>query len=178
MGGTSTTTNRSATDSSHIPPHIRAYDYLIVRATDFLAANDVASSQRVARLLLRSPDLSRVHKLACHRILSHHGCENRVYHTAQALEMWAYDAGAAKLITVSPRTPRSTNTPRSAPRTTPIKKDDAWIVHSSAKTPTRVVKRVTFADDDIVDAEPKRNVKVSKVGKLFPELKAKFEIVE
>ncbi|KAG9741391.1 hypothetical protein KCU73_g8946, partial [Aureobasidium melanogenum] len=92
--------------------------------------------------------------------------------------MWAYDAGAAKLITVSPRTPRSTNTPRSAPRTTPIKKDDAWIVHSPAKTPTRVVKRVTFADDEIIDAEPKRNVKVSKVGKLFPELKAKFEIVE
>lgn len=93
--------------------------------------------------------------------------------------MWAYDAGAAKLITVSPRTPRSTNTPRSAPRTTPIKKDDAWIVHSPAKTPTRVVKRVTFADD--VDEEievKKRNVKVSKVGKLFPELKAKFEIVE
>ncbi|KAG9660223.1 hypothetical protein KCU95_g7508, partial [Aureobasidium melanogenum] len=170
MGGTSTTTNRSATDSSHIPPHIRAYDYLIVRATDFLAANDVASSQRVARLLLRSPDLSRAHKLTCHRILSHHGSENRVYPTAQALEMWAYNAGAAKLITVSPRT---------APRTTPIKKDDAWIVHSPAKTPTRVVKRVTFADDDeVVDAAVKRNIKTSKVGKLFPELKAKFEIID
>lgn len=93
--------------------------------------------------------------------------------------MWAYNAGAAKLITVSPRTPRSTNTPRTAPRTTPIKKDDAWIVHSPAKTPTRVVKRVTFADDDeVVDAAVKRNVKTSKVGKLFPELKAKFEIIE
>ena len=78
MGGTSTMTNRSATDNSHIPAHIRAYDYLIVRATDFLVANDVASSQRVARLLLRSPDLSRAHKLTCHRILSHHGSENRV----------------------------------------------------------------------------------------------------
>ncbi|KAG9577082.1 hypothetical protein KCU77_g14433, partial [Aureobasidium melanogenum] len=166
-------------DSSHIPPHIRAYDYLIVRATDFLAANDVASSQRVARLLLRSPDLSRAHKLTCHRILSHHGSENRVYHTAQALEMWAYNAGAAKLITVSPRTPHSaSNIPRTAPRTTPIKKDDAWIVHSPAQTPTRVVKRVTFADDEIIDSEPKRNVKTSKVGKLFPELKAKFEIIE
>ncbi|KAH0357329.1 hypothetical protein KCU83_g781, partial [Aureobasidium melanogenum] len=179
MGGTSTTTNRSATDSSHIPPHIRAYDYLIVRATDFLVANDVASSQRVARLLLRSPDLSRAHKLTCHRILSHHGSENRVYHTAQALEMWAYNAGAAKLITVSSRTPRSaSNTPRTAPRTTPIKKDDAWIVRSPAKTPTRGVKRVTFADDEFIDSEPKRNVKTSKVGKLFPELKAKFEVIE
>ncbi|KAG9691567.1 hypothetical protein KCU95_g7931, partial [Aureobasidium melanogenum] len=175
MGGTSTMTNRSATDNSHIPAHIRAYDYLIVRATDFLAANDVASSQRVARLLLRSPDLSRAHKLTCHRILSHHGSENRVYHTAQALEMWSYKPGAAKLVDVS--SPRST--PRPAPRTTPIKKDDAWIVHSPAKTPTRVVKRVTFADDVDEEIEVKKpNVKVSKVGKLFPELKAKFEIVE
>lgn len=103
------------------------------------------------------------------------------YHTAKALEMWAYKPGAAKLVDVA--SPRST--PRPAPRTTPIKEDDAWIVNSPAKTPTRVVKkRVTFADD--VDGEifedaeviKKRNVKVSKVGKLFPELKAKFEIVE
>ncbi|KAH0370274.1 hypothetical protein KCU65_g2690, partial [Aureobasidium melanogenum] len=178
MGGTSTMTNRSAPDSSHIPPHIRAYDYLVVRATDFLAANDVASSQRVARLLLRSRDLSRAHKLTCHRILSHHGSENRVYRTAQALEMWSYKPGAAKIVDVS----SPITTPRPAPRTTPIKKDDAWIVHSPAKTPTRAVKkRVTFADEVDVDEEievKKRDVRVSKVGKLFPELRAKFEIVE
>lgn len=78
MDCTSTTTDRSAIDKSQIPPHIRAYDYLIVRANDFLAANDVASSQRVARLLLRSPDLCHAHKLTCHRILSHPGAENRM----------------------------------------------------------------------------------------------------
>lgn len=78
MGRTSINANRSAADNSQIPPHVRAYDYLIVRANDFLAANDVASSQRVARLLLRSPDLCHAHKLTCHRILSHPGTENRM----------------------------------------------------------------------------------------------------
>lgn len=87
--------------------------------------------------------------------------------------MRAYNPGAAKLVTVSPGTPRST--PRAGPRTTPIKKDDHWIVKSPAKTPTRVTKRVTFADS--VESIEDTVVKPSKVGKLFPELKAKFEVL-
>lgn len=94
------------------------------------------------------------------------------YHTAKALELWTYNPGAARLVAVSPRsTPRST--PRAGPRTTPIKKDDYWITKSPAKTPTRVTKRVTFADT--VESTEDAVVKPSKIGKLFPELKAKFE---
>lgn len=85
--------------------------------------------------------------------------------------MRAYSPGAAKLVTVSPR-----NTPRAGPRTTPIKQDDHWIVKSPAKTPTRVAKRVTFADS-VESIEEKPVVRPSKVGKLFPELKAKFEVL-
>ena len=85
--------------------------------------------------------------------------------------MWSYNPGAAKLITVSPR-----STPRAGPRTTPIKKDDHWIIKSSEKTPTRPVKHVTFADS--VESIENVVTKPSKIGKLFPELKAKFEVMQ
>jgi hypothetical protein len=71
MGPSSTTTQCSAADNNYTPPHIRAYDTLIVRATDFLAANDVASAERVARLLLRSSDLSRAHQMTCYEIIAY-----------------------------------------------------------------------------------------------------------
>jgi hypothetical protein len=61
-----------------MPPHIRVYDILIARATNFLAAKDVASAQRVARLLLRSPDLCRAHQMTCYEILAHNRPEHSV----------------------------------------------------------------------------------------------------
>jgi hypothetical protein len=71
MGPSSTTTQRSCTSNDETPAHISAYNILIARATNFLVANDIDSSQRVARLLLRSPDLSRAHQITCYEILSH-----------------------------------------------------------------------------------------------------------
>lgn len=91
--------------------------------------------------------------------------------------MKAYPPGSAKLITIPARSPRTPGSiPRPGIRTTPIKKDDAWIVHSPAKTPTRVTKRVTFADE--VESIEDTTFKPSKVGKLFPELLSKFEPVQ
>ena len=79
MGTTSIATQRSDADNNYIAPHNRAYDVLITRATNFLAANDIPSSQRVARLLLRSPGLCRAHQMTCYEILSHcHRHENGV----------------------------------------------------------------------------------------------------
>lgn len=79
MNNTSIATQRSDADNNYIAPHIRAYDILITRATNFLAANDIKSAQRVARLLLRSPGLCRAHQMTCYEILSHcHRHENGV----------------------------------------------------------------------------------------------------
>jgi hypothetical protein len=79
MGSSSTATQRSDADKNYMSPHIRAYDILIARATNFLAAKDVASAQRVARLLLRSPDLCCAHQMTCYEILAHNRSEHNVY---------------------------------------------------------------------------------------------------
>ncbi|KAI4718328.1 hypothetical protein E4T48_05474 [Aureobasidium sp. EXF-10727] len=222
------TTCSSATDDGTVPPHVKAYGILIIRALDFLAANDIASSHRVARLLLRSPDVCDEHKSICHRILAH-GSKTVVndgettYHTAQAVSMRAYKQSDVKLITIPPRTPRTqfNNTaraplapilkkhtdnsssptiqctpptpitkdahwvPRARAPSTPIKKDDAWIT-TPPKTPNGTAakpisssgnkKKVRFVEP-VDPLDPlKQNMKKPKVGKLFPELMARFEM--
>ncbi|KAI4834276.1 hypothetical protein E4T44_08924 [Aureobasidium sp. EXF-8845] len=180
MVSSSTATQRSDADNISIAPHIRAYDILIVRATDFLAAKDVTSAQRVARLLLRSPDLCRAHQMTCYEILAHNRPENNVYHTAQAMKVQSFNKGAAKMVIIPPCASHASQTAlksnnAATTRRTSIRKDDEWIT-SPPKVPThtpKTAKKVTFA-------EPlntiKENMKKAKVGKLFPELKARFEI--
>lgn len=109
----------------------------------------------------------------------------------------SFEKGAVKVVIIPPRSSRHSTTTqpphtlrafsksgmpskpsmKRAPRT-PIKKDDMWIT-SPTKPPTRTpktVKRVTFAEPfKPIKDTIKENMKKSKVGKLFPELKAKFE---
>ena len=100
------------------------------------------------------------------------------------MEIQAFEPGAARLITIPHRTPRSPPTLQapdvvSKPNTmptplTPIKKDDECITTPSQPTThtPKTIKRVTFAE--LLDPV-KENMKKPKVGKLFPELKAMFE---
>jgi hypothetical protein len=91
----------------------------------------------------------------------------------------SFKKGAAKMVTIPPRTSRASHSlvesNKPTTRRTSIKKDDEWIT-SPPKAPNpapKTGKKVTFA-------EPlntiKENMKKVKVGKLFPELKARFEI--
>ncbi|KAI5236257.1 hypothetical protein E4T43_08735 [Aureobasidium subglaciale] len=130
----------SSTDNSHLPAHIKAYDYLIIRANNFLVAEDPKSAQRVARLLLRSPDISIEHQKTCHRILAL-GPDNVVFHTAKAINLSHHEGGDPVMITVTPPTPP----PKNSPRRSPVKKDDAWLLKPPAPTPTKRRKRVRFA---------------------------------
>jgi len=112
----------------------------------------------------------------------------------------SFDKGAVKVVIIPPRSSRSSrcpgvpqppHTPRASSKSgmpikpsmkrvpsTPIKKDDVWIT-TPPKPVTRapkIVKRVTFAEPfKPIKDTIKENMKKSKVGKLFPELKAKFE---
>jgi hypothetical protein len=106
----------------------------------------------------------------------------------------SFKPGSAKVVTIPPRNPHAPHTPGKHSKTSKtstksvrrasIKKDDEWIT-SPSKPPTRTpktVKKVTFAeplDTEPLDTEPldtvKENMKKPKVGKLFPELKARFE---
>ena len=119
------------------------------------------------------------------------------------MKVQSFEQGAAKVVIIPPHsarssgssrrpsTPQPPHTPRASSKSrmpskpsmrrvpsTPIKKDDVWIT-SPSKPPTRIpktVKRVTFAEPfKPIKDTIKENMKKSKVGKLFPELKAKFE---
>jgi hypothetical protein len=95
------------------------------------------------------------------------------------MKVQSFKKGAAKMITIPPHSSRASQTPVKSNKTTTkrtsFKKDDEWIT-SPPKAPThtpKTGKKVTFA-------EPlntiKENMKKAKIGKLFPELKARFEI--
>jgi hypothetical protein len=105
------------------------------------------------------------------------------------MTMQSFKPGSAKVVTIPPRNPhaphisgkhiKTSKTSTKSVRRASIKKDDEWIT-SPPKPPTRApktVKKVTFAEP--LDTEPldtvKENMKKPKVGKLFPELKARFE---
>lgn len=112
----------------------------------------------------------------------------------------SFAPGAVRVVAIPPRssrpsrclsTPRTPYTPHASSKSgmaskpsmkrtfsTPVKKDDVWIT-SPTKPATRApktVKRVTFAEPfKPIKDTIKENMKMSKVGKLFPELRAKFE---
>jgi hypothetical protein len=96
----------------------------------------------------------------------------------------SFKPGSAKVVAIPLRTPhaphthgkhsKTSKTSTKSVRRASIRKDDEWIT-SPLKPPThtpKTVKKVTFAEP--LDAV-KENMKKPKVGKLFPELKARFE---